>query len=860
MTAYDFDVLTVTDFRHSGGTTASIAQEIEVQARMGLRTGLIQIDAPYMRRGKWAARIRGLIVGGFAELVGADQPVRAHLMVLRHPRVFEHAGWSIAARADHTVMVANQVYQDGTRERPYYDLAAIERRLREQLGVEPVWAPIGPMMRDSLARAAQPVPAMTDSDWCNVIDVDSWQPRHRSAHTGAVRVGRHSRDNFKKWPETRADLLASYPDSEGYEVRVLGGAKAAKRVIRRLPGNWRVFPFDSVRPQQFLADLDVYVYHHHSGWQEAFGRAVLEALAAGLPVITHGYFQRLFGDTCIYCEPKEVPARLAELGKNPALNQAGIDFVRQHYDWDAHARRIGPFVQRADAGVTSRPSARTRVLFISSNGGGLGHLTRLLAIARRLPPEFEPVFLTMSSGIDAVRALGYWVDYLPGPTSGELRNNEWLDYVNERVSAAVRVLSPAAVVFDGTFVYRGLRDALGALPQVFKVWSRRAMWKPLSVRRAMQAEAHVPGEFAGDVDDGFTRTQDQLTTTLAPVVLLGPDELLARADARAELGIEDDAVAVLLNLGAGNINRIDNVVTAVAEILRENPKTHLVAAQSIISSAQLPDAPGRITMIETYPLSRVMRAFDCCVIAPGYNSYHELLSYAIPTLFIPNEQTALDDQVKRATWGARAGTNLVSGAEDLPTLRDALHRLLDSEVRASLAQRCRQLAPADGAAQAAALIARGCVARHTGTETPGTPAPPFVRRAITAVGKALRRGRPRSAKPERTLFVLERQITATQSGRDAIETIAGLGKAAVCMVGAGDFQAIRRLGLNVELITEDLDSDELSDLELAMYAIDKARALIEAYNCRAVRVVGETGLGKQIAALGWLATPEPFEP
>ncbi len=37
-----------------------------------------------------------------------------------------------------------------------------------------------------------------------------------------------------------------------------------------------------------------------------------------------------------------------------------------------------------------------RILFLSSNGTGLGHLTRSMAIARRLDPSLEPLFFTLS--------------------------------------------------------------------------------------------------------------------------------------------------------------------------------------------------------------------------------------------------------------------------------------------------------------------------------------------------------------------------------------------------------------------------------------------------------------------------------
>ena len=71
--------------------------------------------------------------------------------------------------------------------------------------------------------------------------------------------------------------------------------------------------------------------------------------------------------------------------------------AQRHFSHETHRRRlhalIGPPSAPRPAAAPLRP---LRVLLVSSNGVGMGHLTRLLAIARRLPPPIEPVFVTMS--------------------------------------------------------------------------------------------------------------------------------------------------------------------------------------------------------------------------------------------------------------------------------------------------------------------------------------------------------------------------------------------------------------------------------------------------------------------------------
>ena len=68
-----------------------------------------------------------------------------------------------------------------------------------------------------------------------------------------------------------------------------------------------------------------------------------------------------------------------------------------------------------------RGGDRARVLFTTSNGTGLGHLTRSMAIARRLGDELEPLFFTLSAAAPVVERMGFAVEYAPSyatPASG----------------------------------------------------------------------------------------------------------------------------------------------------------------------------------------------------------------------------------------------------------------------------------------------------------------------------------------------------------------------------------------------------------------------------------------------------------
>src|SRR3954469_23137611 len=109
-------------------------------------------------------------------------------------------------------------------------------------------------------------------------------------------------------------------------------------------------------------------------------------------------------------------------------------------------------VDRSAPGPMS--SSPSRVLFVSSNGTGLGHLTRLMAIARRLDRDFEPLFFTLSRAAPVVRGAGFPVEYAAShgsPAAGS--DGRWSRRLEARLRAAIGEIGPRALVFDGILPY-----------------------------------------------------------------------------------------------------------------------------------------------------------------------------------------------------------------------------------------------------------------------------------------------------------------------------------------------------------------------------------------------------------------------
>lgn len=362
------DVLMATDLRFPGGTTASISEEVQAQARAGYRTGLLHIPSPIQRPGvAFAPRVRALVEAGAADLV-LEGPVHAKLLVVRHPSVLTTLpSWLPKVRADRVLVVANQVPVDPRAHAPYYDVLANQRLARTFSSDEPRWAPIGPAVREALHSFADEVP-MLEFDWTNIVDADAWfTPRERPVGEVPV-IGRHTRGHWSKWPEDRATLLAAYPDDPRYTVQVLGGTEAPRDVLGYFPPNWVDLPFNSVRPAQFLGTTDFVVYYHHPTLIEAFGRTVLEGAASGAVTVVDPLFEPTFGPACRYAAPHEVLGIVDELSRDfdayRAQSDRAVAHVRVHFSYEAHAARLAALIgppehpAGAEAGpVPSGPAA-----------------------------------------------------------------------------------------------------------------------------------------------------------------------------------------------------------------------------------------------------------------------------------------------------------------------------------------------------------------------------------------------------------------------------------------------------------------------------------------------------------------------
>lgn len=347
-----FDVVIASNFNLPGGTTASNVNEIALLAEAGLRVGLVHNPLFDMHPGRPInKKVREVLDGDAVRIVGPGAKVSCDLLMVRFPPAASRLRDDLPeVRAEQRMLVVNQApmtyYEGGIGRKRVWDVETVHRNLQEWIG-EHRWVTVGPLAHQALLDHHSDELDGVDlaaEHWHPSIDVERVTPRGDHPVGDVVRVGRHSRDHLSKWPELASQLRACYPDRPDFAIRVLGGTDVPRQILGRLPSNWAGHAFDEIAVGDFLRELDVYAYYTCSSWLEAFGRAPVEAMAAGVPVVLPPVFEPTFGPGALYAEPEEAATLIAELaGDHGAyLEQRGLGLatVRERFSHEAHRERF----------------------------------------------------------------------------------------------------------------------------------------------------------------------------------------------------------------------------------------------------------------------------------------------------------------------------------------------------------------------------------------------------------------------------------------------------------------------------------------------------------------------------------------
>lgn len=347
--AAEVDVLLIGNWNMRGGTFHSARNMAAAAKADGLSVGFfhypncdLEITKPIR------SDFRELLWEEGFKMVVAGEEVKAKTVIFTYPPVLDEK-IDLFPRISHerVFVVVNQMAERNISKTDVaYDPLRVRENLVALVGTEGEWAPISNRVREiMLADARYPAPvADTWTPMTDISQVSAAPAPWRGEERVRPRIGRHGRDHVLKWPSRREDVHQAYCVDKACDVHFLGGAKHALQLLGNTPENWKVDPFGSLDVGAFLSDLDFFLHFPDEDYIEEFGRAPMEAMAAGVPVILPSVFKSVFGDAAIYAEPAEVWTVISELWKDKVAwqerSEAGRRFVRDNCAYSAFGKRI----------------------------------------------------------------------------------------------------------------------------------------------------------------------------------------------------------------------------------------------------------------------------------------------------------------------------------------------------------------------------------------------------------------------------------------------------------------------------------------------------------------------------------------
>ena len=341
------------------------------------------------------------------------------------------------------------------------------------------------------------------------------------------------------------------------------------------------------------------------------------------------------------------------------------------------------------------PSGReNRVVFVPTNGVGLGHAQRCALVAAELDPDrASTVFAAFPSCLRLVKSRGFPVMPLVSrsPEHAQPYANDVANYVRLRaLSKGSRTL-----VFDGGYVFDSIGRTI-AENHLKGVWIRRGLWQAdKDLSRSLDREklfdrVIVPLEAFDELNRALSRSDR--VRDVRPIVQRIPPTF-ERAAVRRQLAERygrDSVRLVVTQLGGGVASDRSAQIQALCGVLERHPDVlHIVVVwpSAVLQPAWLSWKNTRI--VRTRHAIVLAAAADLCVSAAGYNSFNEALYNAFPTIFLPQTSSFLDDQRKRARSAAERGLAGFVDPHELVRLEREIRRFLDSgegeDVRSRLA-------------------------------------------------------------------------------------------------------------------------------------------------------------------------------
>lgn len=682
-----FDIVLMSDITIAGDLDLRIAQQARCYANAGYSVGLLHAPSRWSSPHA-AAEVQSCLLDRVADVVDLSEQAKAKLLLIHSPEAISALPDRFRSiHIDRTLVIQSCI--------PGSDLESREWLLASFFG-ELSWAPTNKWIREALT-AKHPAGRIESMDWRPIGDVQRIPPR-----TGdrAVTVG---------WLlDVPGDASPGAARNPAYRQCVFGAAAGGVS-----SDAWPTLDLNLIPARKVLNRIDVLAYFPTSEAPELPDATLVQAMALGKAVVTTTPLRQQYGKGPIYCpvEDREAAIEKVSLAEQlAAARRASTRCARERFSAEFHlealARLIGP--PRALPSQMGRAPTRRRAVFVASDGDGLAHVTRSLAIARRLHDRADVAFVTTAQAADVIESCGYTAEYIPSSLDTETDPAIWDAWFGVELRTLLESINPSLIVFDGSQPTNGLVRAAGGLSGCRLAWIRERtanenVGPSASHDNSWYADLVIePGELA-DVNDEITITTSPWrsgTTAVQPVHLVDGNELLSREAAAAALGLDAKKPAALLHLEPGTGRRTLSVTERALTELQQFSDLQI----AVLEAYGLPTSlwPEVVT-VHGYPVSQYHRAFDFSIRSADYNTFHEVIAHELPTIFVADDPSTTD--YRRAMSAEKLGVGLCLREGGSLLLAEMIKALMSEPARAYIRQNCRRIRRENGAYEAANALA-----------------------------------------------------------------------------------------------------------------------------------------------------------
>ncbi|MCW3782492.1 hypothetical protein [Defluviimonas salinarum] len=379
--------------------------------------------------------------------------------------------------------------------------------------------------------------------------------------------------------------------------------------------------------------------------------------------------------------------------------------------------KVVPQLRQPELADTSEPRRKRQaetsspVLFVPTNGVGLGHAQRCSLIATEMDrTKGAPTFAAFPSCMKMLKGYGFEVMPLVSrsPLHAQEHENDLVNYARlKALSAAKRTL-----VFDGGYVFDSIYRSI-VENNLNGVWVRRGMWQAgqdnsiaLDREKAF-SRVIVPTEAFEELNTSYSSGSH--LRPVGPIVqqmnLSAGKRRSLRKRIAAEFGTEYRHLVVTM-LGGGVAADRSAQIAAICAMMARRPDTlNLVVVWPTATVEAGAFSWPNTRVVKTHHASALVAAADLYISAVGYNSFHEAMYNRVPTIFMAQMNAFMDDQQSRAMAAVSRGLADIVEPHEMLTLSRKVTEFLDNgraeEIRANLAAIAL---PETGNAQAARLI------------------------------------------------------------------------------------------------------------------------------------------------------------